>query len=243
MAWTAPRTWADGTAVTEDHLNIDLRDNSNELAVHSHGGGSGSGAATLGNLTMVTMVDAAAPAAPGGTLSRLFSSGTILGIRSASGAARIFSVVTHDHTLVAQQTAIAGQGRQASGATGTNNGPEGVALTAAFATFATTNIAIGGTGSRIISAVASVVTSRAGPTGIDTLNSTWRLQRDSTILQTTVGSAVQAAGAVQFIFSNVSTGLASGTYTYAIVGAGTPSGTSTGLLIAAGVVAKEMNAS
>ena len=97
MAWTSPIVYLVGTMVTHATLNAFLRDNLNALALHKHGGGSGSGSATLGGLTMVTFIDAAAPGAPGGTLTRVFTTGTAMGIRAGAGAARILSNTTHTH--------------------------------------------------------------------------------------------------------------------------------------------------
>ena len=97
MPWTSPIIYFVGTMVSHTTLNTDLRDNLNELVLHRHSGGSGSGSAALGSLTTVTFIDAAAPAAPGGTLTRLFSTGTTVGIRAGVGAALIFSNSTHTH--------------------------------------------------------------------------------------------------------------------------------------------------
>jgi hypothetical protein len=98
MAWTAPIVYVVGTMVTHATLNAHLRDNLKELGLHRHSGGSGSGSAALGSLTMVTFIDAAAPAAPGAGLTRVFSTGTTVGIRSgAAGAALIISNSTHTH--------------------------------------------------------------------------------------------------------------------------------------------------
>lgn len=82
-------------------LNTDLRDNLEELDLHSHGGGgSGSGTAVLGGtagLTVAYFADAATPAAPTGTLTSIFTSGSMLGWRGSGLAASFATVDTHTH--------------------------------------------------------------------------------------------------------------------------------------------------
>ena len=103
MAWTIPIIWvtagmANATAGSALDLNAQIRDNFLELGTHGHKGGSGSGAATVGNVIHVTYIDAAAPAAPGGTLTYLASSATALIFRSgAAGAVRVIANTTHTH--------------------------------------------------------------------------------------------------------------------------------------------------
>ena len=98
MVWTNITVFIVGSMVTDSTLNTMLRDNMNELALHSHMGGSGSGTGEVGNLIYITSIDAAAPAAPGGTLTYLASSATALIMRSgAAGAVRAFSNSTHTH--------------------------------------------------------------------------------------------------------------------------------------------------
>ena len=83
--------------VTSSTLNTMLRDNMIALGVHSHSGGSGSGTAVVGNIVYANFIDAAAPAAPGGTLTYLATSATALIIRSGAGAVRVISNSTHAH--------------------------------------------------------------------------------------------------------------------------------------------------
>ena len=98
MVWTNITVFIVGSMVTHSTLNTMLRDNMNELVLHSHMGGSGSGTAAIGNLIYITSIDAAAPGAPGGTLTYLASSATALIMRSgAAGAVRAFSNSTHTH--------------------------------------------------------------------------------------------------------------------------------------------------
>ena len=97
MAWTAPTSWVAGQMVVTADLNNEIRDNLLELDFHNHSGGSGSGTAALGNLVSMTLIDAALPAAPGGTLSVLASSATNLYIRSGGGASRQITVPGHTH--------------------------------------------------------------------------------------------------------------------------------------------------
>lgn len=97
MAWTTPITWKTGTLANATLFNAHIRGNFGELVLHTHSGGSGSGTATLGNLTMVTLIDATVPAAPGGTLTRIYTTATALHVRAASGADRIISEDGHTH--------------------------------------------------------------------------------------------------------------------------------------------------
>ena len=41
MAYTTPRTWANGEIPDEDLLNEQLRDNLNALSTHTHSGAAG----------------------------------------------------------------------------------------------------------------------------------------------------------------------------------------------------------
>lgn len=53
MAWTAPRTWVAGNALTAAQLNVDIRDNENALSTHTHTGAAGDGALALSNHQVV----------------------------------------------------------------------------------------------------------------------------------------------------------------------------------------------
>lgn len=97
MVWTAVIIFQVGTMVTHSTLNIYLRDNLNELVLHTHSGGSGSGTSAIGNLTFFTLIDAAVPGTPSGTLTYLASSATALLMRSGAAAARVISDSTHTH--------------------------------------------------------------------------------------------------------------------------------------------------
>jgi len=104
MAFTAPRTWVSGEVPTAALLNAQIRDNNNELALHAHTGGSGSGSSALGGtigLTYIDFKDAAAPTGAGGTITRLYSSGSQVGRVEPGGTAAIFSTAGHEHTLAA----------------------------------------------------------------------------------------------------------------------------------------------
>ena len=97
MVWSSPESWVAGQMVTAALLNLNVRDNLEELDLHSHSGGSGSGTAAIGNLVTMTFIDGALPGAPGGTLSILASSATNLYIRSGGGASRQITVPGHTH--------------------------------------------------------------------------------------------------------------------------------------------------
>lgn len=101
MAWTAVPTTKVGTMYDAPALNVRLRDNLTELDQHDHSGGSGSGTRALGGsatgFTVVYFRDGAAPAAPTGTITVLFTSGSMLGHRSSGGAALMLTSTAHTH--------------------------------------------------------------------------------------------------------------------------------------------------
>jgi len=82
-------------------LNVRLRDNMLELDQHAHDGGSGSGTRSLGatatGLTLLYFRDGTAPAAPTGTITVLFTSGSMLGHRASGGAALMLTSTAHTH--------------------------------------------------------------------------------------------------------------------------------------------------
>lgn len=105
MAWFPPVTFLVGQVVLHDStvgniyaLNTYLRNNLNDLALHDH-----SGAGVLGSLVSITFIDAAVPGTPSvgnGTHTRIYTTGTAIGLRSGSvagSAARIISNTTHTH--------------------------------------------------------------------------------------------------------------------------------------------------
>lgn len=239
MAWSNPRTWASGEIPTAAQLNTDLRDDLNELALHAHGGGSGSGTATLGNLTLLTFIDAAAAAAPGGTLTRVYSSSTGIFWRNAGG---IFTaaVAGHEHSIAAVQGFQVGSG-DFSGAGGTNS----TAVISSFAvdstqTLISTSVAIGGTGSRAVISAGGVTIYEHVSVGAATANI--RIERAGTVL-TSGTLAIQSATSIhQQIILAVETNLASGTYTYALVYAGT-GGTGTMRVYGRGLAIEEVRQS
>ena len=85
MAYITPPLRATGDLITPAIWNQDVRDNWIVYETHGHGGTTASGGAALGNLTHVTYTDAAAPAAPGAGLTRLY--GTSGEVRFRAGAA------------------------------------------------------------------------------------------------------------------------------------------------------------
>jgi hypothetical protein len=101
MAWTNPKTWADGEIPDEDVLNTHIRDNMNALSTHSHSGAAGDGSATLSGVDSITTDDAGStPSAPGSNKVIIFSEGGVLKMRAgASGSALTFSTTDHSHTI------------------------------------------------------------------------------------------------------------------------------------------------
>ena len=101
MAWTNPKTWADGEIPDEDVLNTEIRDNLNALSTHTHSGAAGDGSATLAGVDSITTDDAGStPSAPGSNKVIIFSEGGVLKMRAgASGSALTFSTTNHSHTI------------------------------------------------------------------------------------------------------------------------------------------------
>ena len=120
MAWTNPKTWADGEIPTDDILNTHIRDNLNALSTHTHSGAAGDGSATLSGVDSITTDDAGStPSAPGSNKVIIFSEGGVLKMRAgASGSALTFSTTDHSHTIA-----------QGSGASFTSEASVGVATT------------------------------------------------------------------------------------------------------------------
>jgi hypothetical protein len=117
MAWTTPKTWADGDIPDAADLNTHIKANLDALSTHAHSGAAGDGGAALAPVSTVTFVNqGSTPAAPGSTKVNIFSESETLKVREgASGAAVAISLATHTHT-------------QASGASNTNtqNGSAGL---------------------------------------------------------------------------------------------------------------------
>ena len=211
MVWTAPRTWASGEVVTAAALNTDLRDDLNELTLHKHAGGSGSGSATLGNLVTVDFIDAAVPAAPGGTLTRVFSSATLFGWINAGGT---FLVATssHEHSIASATIVATGHlvATTGGGTTITNWGTiSGSGTTTLIASVFTAS----GTGSRTVLVAGFVAMHNAPAIGA---SGTFELRRDATVLETRTNIVTATANYVH-IFSTIEYNRPSGSVTYALV--------------------------
>lgn len=178
MAWTVPRTWTAGEIVTAAALNADLRDNLNELSLHTHTGGSGSGSSGLSNLTWEDFSQAAVPAAPGGTLTRVFATTTLLGWINVGGT---FYAATSGHTHAFSNIAVltTGETTAAGGATSIDV-REGISASATTTLIVTTYTA-GGTGSRTIFAMGIVAFQNVLATGGTNII---ELRRDATIIAT-----------------------------------------------------------
>jgi hypothetical protein len=101
MAWTNPKTWADGEIPDEDVMNTHIRDNLNALSTHSHSGAAGDGSADLAGVDSITTDDqGSTPSAPGSNKVIIFSEGGVLKMRAgASGSALTFSTTDHTHTV------------------------------------------------------------------------------------------------------------------------------------------------
>lgn len=181
----------------------------NELALHDHSGGSGSGTRALGGsatgLTVVYIRDGAAPGTPTGTISAVFTTGSRLAMLSSGGTVVLFATSGHEHTSSSVQSLVV------HNLAGVNQGLNiSYDHNAATATVST-SLAVGGSGKRTVSIVGGasiayqtgslrLVVNRAG-TAIGTFNSG---------ALTDSGTSVSRS----FIVSALDIGVASGTYTY-----------------------------
>ena len=115
MAWTTPKTWADGDIPDAADLNTHIKANLDVLSTHAHSGAAGDGSAALAPISTVTFANqGSTPAAPGSAKVAVFSEAETMTVRAgASGAATVISLAGHVHTL---------QERQNITSTGTNSG-------------------------------------------------------------------------------------------------------------------------
>ena len=213
MAWSAPRTWVSGEIPTAAQLNTDIRDNLNELALHSHMGGSGSGTAALGNLVSVTYIDAAAPSAPGGTLTVVYTSATVLAWRNAGGTFQA-STSGHEHAIGSGTVLTAG-----SGTAGSLNIVTAQHFTliasGATATFATQTATIGGAGSRAVALAGQCsVYTPAGGGGTDL--AVFQIVRDGTVVGAYSSFGPAGTGPIQYVISTIEYNRPSGSCTYTL---------------------------
>lgn len=98
MAWTEPRTWADGEVPTATQFNEQFRDNQNELALHAHGGGSGSGTARLGPMEAATLRAGFSPIPTNSTHIIVYDASGTLTYSNSASAVRAVADATHEHT-------------------------------------------------------------------------------------------------------------------------------------------------
>ena len=237
MAWTAPRTWASGEIPTAAQLNTDLRDNLNELSRHAHGGGSGSGTAALGNLVSMTFIDAAAPSAPGGTLTRVYSSSTGLFWRNAGG---IFSAgaASHEHSVAyaSLQGGAVGTGGTAGAAGVTLNHFGALGTAGTFSTFLTQPATVGGTGSRAVFAYGQISLYNA-----NVGNSTGIVRFSNAALASTTTSSMTWTGLTchsqAFIIPSTNVAAGAGTWILEVLGS---SGGSAVFIVGLGIVVQEV---
>lgn len=70
MAWTTPKTWADGDIVTAVLLNTHIKDNQEFLSVHTHSGAAGQGNDELAGIDSIAFDDQSASPNAAGELQR-----------------------------------------------------------------------------------------------------------------------------------------------------------------------------
>tara|TARA_R110000796_G_scaffold46509_5_gene112408 strand:- start:733 stop:1443 length:711 start_codon:yes stop_codon:yes gene_type:complete len=105
MAWTNPKTWADGDIPDAADLNTHIKANLDALSTHAHSGAAGDGSAALAPISTVTFANqGSTPAAPGSAKVAVFSESETMKVRAgASGAATVISLTGHVHTLQERQ--------------------------------------------------------------------------------------------------------------------------------------------
>ncbi len=148
MAWTTPKTWADGDIPDADDLNTHIKDNLNALSTHAHSGAAGDGSAALAPISTVTFANqGSTPSAPGSAKVAVFSESETMKVRAgASGAAVAISLATHTHTLAEIQTVEAVVNVPASPSSTSGN----VAIGTSMVTVESATITVGGAGKNAI---------------------------------------------------------------------------------------------
>ena len=208
MGWTQPRTWSVGDVVTAAQLNEQIRDNLEELDFHDHSGGSGSGTRALGGttgLTQMIFADAAAPAAPTGTLTAVFSTTGSIGWRPAGGGALYLAASGHEHTGSSVQSLT--KHNLASGTIGTFQ----VLADDQTGGTISTAIALGGSGRRMVHIVTgALINYNTGSMQVSIVRDTTLLATSTFTLQTYGPTALNN----MFVLSYLDVGVASGSYTY-----------------------------
>jgi len=204
--------------VTKALLDTHLRDNLNELALHDHSGGSGSGTRALGGsatgLVSIYLRDGAAPGTPTGTISVVYTTGSRLAMLSSGGTAVLFATSGHEHAATLVSTAGFGTGTHNSAYSTSAEFQFGTAIpSASLTTLVSTALAIGGTGRRAIAWYASVV--YLNTTG-SFRSGTIQIERDGTSVFNGQGVELAASKTGFFGTMSLDTTLASGTYTYAL---------------------------
>ena len=198
MAWTTPRTWADGDIPTAALLNTHVRDNLNALSTHTHSGAAGDGNDEMTGVDTITIDDSGStPAAPGSSKVKIFSESETLKIRAgASGAATALSLSDHTHTAAVTANEmdqawatgsgaanVAGSWTNADRTSIYNNSGGGVAVTGVTVTDTFTS------GNPTV-AVASGWSHQKGITFVDPNDPEVNLHIDGTIVDSVVRSSI-----------------------------------------------------
>ena len=210
MVWTAPRTWTSGEVVTAAALNTDLRDNMNELVLHRHSGGSGSGSNALGSLTSVDFIAAAVPAAPGGTLTRAFATATLFGWINAGGT---LYAATSGHTHAFADIAVVSTGNQTAAGGGTSVEVFSAIVASATTTLIVTTYTSGGTGSRTVFVLGIVGFQNVLATGG---TNTFELRRDAVVIATALFDHAVGSKNTLMLISTAEANRPSGSVTYGV---------------------------
>lgn len=191
MAWTAPRTWADGDIVTPEMLNTDIRDNLLTVSQHAHDGTAGDGADDLSGVDTITLDDIADPSAPGASKTVVWAeSGKLKQRAGASGAVETFDVSGHNHAVSAD---VAGAETSESAGDSVQhqesipiNTTSGFLLDISQKTMASRSVTFGGDALAFASAVLIGEYNQSGGIGISSI--AFRLRIDGTIQESVTDS-------------------------------------------------------
>lgn len=170
MAWTTPRTWANGLVVTATILNAEIRDNFDELDDHNHDDSAGHGSNELTGMATVQFDDDTAPAAPGTDKTVIYSVDGRLHQRSgAAGSDQTFSLDNHEHTMEedSQSTTVPPQ-METTQSVGTSYGT----------TQSAPAHVVGGSGKRLLVVTATAVVGVNGSSG-NSATASIRIRKDS----------------------------------------------------------------
>ena len=177
MAYTTPRDWTQGELVTPAIMNTHIKDNFGAVSLHTHSGAAGDGASALANVDTITYdhqgSDPSAPASGHGTV--YFKSDGLY-FRNTGGSATRLALSSDDLTI---GQVVEGTGSGLGQNYGDGDTDEETVVTA--------SITAGGAGRYYV--ITAAATTRA--TTASTVNATFKLYYDTTVLETVNDSDLQ----------------------------------------------------